>query len=1073
MSPEQASGGTKFVGPATDVYSLGAILYECISSAPPFRGDDVWKVIRRVIESPPDSLRVAEPSVPRDLEVICLKCLEKEPRRRYPSAAALADDLTAFLEGRPIVARRVGGLERAWMWGRRNPIRAAAMTGAVLLTFAAIWGGLAIWAERVRSDAEFKQQLSEAELRRRTTDLAREAAEHEVGTQQFAAKLRGIGEKLSRREPGYTAEVIDAIREVTQDRERTADAIDELRGYTVRALVAPDLSRPRDVAVGFTANAIAYDPLGRFVALGEYKISFAKLGVGEIRLIALDGGKDRSIYFRGRVATNRKGATVQDGVRSLAISNDGRWLASGTRSGILHLWDLHSEPPKQTTWDVIEAIDPGVRQVAFAPDGSAVFVGTSQFVKRFDLGDLKANPEVMSPLSVNPRMCVHPREGWLCCVSDSHEGLSSHFTWFNSLTLRPLRPTITGHRDVAGFSGDGSNLWIVPDIGGVDRITARTWLPQKSIPSEPQVHLERREQGRIAVHPTRELLTVGNPNRESIVLWDTVNRTPIQEIATSGRMEKAFSPDGHQFAVTGEARTRVYDVNGERFQSHIGNGRSVVTFALWPDGRGISCVTGRAGRYNGRWFDHWRFSESGEIEPGPRSQFEDWPHESSDAFAFAPNRRSFVHALQPKVDPPDCYVERVQPDGTAEPEAFGVEVVPRDMQFAPNGHLWVVGGSELYVDAPIPMIPPKRWSYTKVMSFGNGRNSFRCVSPGNRWAVAGADDGSLHHFPWPSFKPVPITRLTSNTIRAVALSPDESISAVGTQAGELFLVPVPGGNRIPPVVVYPRAVSSVAWCSNEVLAVGTDLGNVHILRREGTTLRLLFELPGIRPVDRLEWHADGVRLFALHREDQAVRVWHLDRLCDELRSLGLANELEAITRRPLPEYELLPDPPGVKREAIDKRGLRCRYFANIDKPYLVGDRIETAFRQISRRNPLLRSQEIATGHIESTGWLVPSRAGRYTISLDGPHGGRLWIDGHLVIDTTQIETIDSIDLGRTEVVLGTHPHSIRVETFWNGDVPIPMFVLSWMLPGGDGIPEERIPFKYLFPDTSPPAPGVP
>jgi eukaryotic-like serine/threonine-protein kinase len=139
VAPEQARGEKKAIGPATDIYALRVILYEMLTGRPPFQGEPAATLQQVLTEEPIPPARL-NPQVPRDLATICLKCLHKEPHRRYASAAALAEDLRRFLRGEPITARPAGRLERLARWARRRPAAAVLLVGALLVAATALGG---------------------------------------------------------------------------------------------------------------------------------------------------------------------------------------------------------------------------------------------------------------------------------------------------------------------------------------------------------------------------------------------------------------------------------------------------------------------------------------------------------------------------------------------------------------------------------------------------------------------------------------------------------------------------------------------------------------------------------------------------------------------------------------------------------------------------------------------------------------------------------------------------------------------------------------------------------------------
>ncbi len=176
MAPEQASGRRGAVTTATDVYGLGAILYALLTGRAPFRGESVAEILEQVRERPPEPPSKINPRTPRDLEIICLKCLEKDPRRRYGSAQALAEDLGRYVAGEPIPARPVTRLERAVMWSRRNPAVASLLAMVILVTVVGFGGVFWQWRAAIKARSVSEARTQDALDAKAKESEAREAA---------------------------------------------------------------------------------------------------------------------------------------------------------------------------------------------------------------------------------------------------------------------------------------------------------------------------------------------------------------------------------------------------------------------------------------------------------------------------------------------------------------------------------------------------------------------------------------------------------------------------------------------------------------------------------------------------------------------------------------------------------------------------------------------------------------------------------------------------------------------------------------------------------------------------------
>ena len=213
MAPEQASGHVRQIGPHSDVYALGAILYECLTGRPPFRGSTTMETINQVMTQEPVAPRRLVPTAPRDLETLCLKCLQKNPANRYASATDLAADLERYLNGEAIKARPIGPIQRTVRWAKRHP-SAAALVGVVGLAAVALLLGSWWYSLQLAS------ALTVAEDRRREAD-----------TQRIEAEAQRLEAETQKREAQTQKKEADAQKAlVAANLQRRLDVVDDMLG---------------------------------------------------------------------------------------------------------------------------------------------------------------------------------------------------------------------------------------------------------------------------------------------------------------------------------------------------------------------------------------------------------------------------------------------------------------------------------------------------------------------------------------------------------------------------------------------------------------------------------------------------------------------------------------------------------------------------------------------------------------------------------------------------------------------------------------------------------------------------
>jgi WD40 repeat protein/serine/threonine protein kinase len=595
MAPEQAAGQSKAVGPACDIWALGAILYECLTGRPPFRAASVLDTLAQVCARDPVTPRQLQPGVPRDLETIALKCLHKDPRKRYPSAVALAEDLRRSQAGEPITARPAGRPERFWRWCRRNP-RTAVLSAALIVALVLGLAGI-VWqwrqAESNLDLARTKHTLAEERLlqfRKRSyvsdLDLAYQAwgmrrvrRARELLDAQLPPPdqpdLRGFEwyclERLCRQErlslTGHTRDV-QALA-FSPDGTRLVSACREGRIKVRAADTGRELAEFREP---LPVSHLHFLPDGKHLAyaVGDFRAE----APGFVKLRDLESGAAQEVS---------RGRQPRDNPLCLALGRDGKRLAAGYYSGELRVWDLDGEMVLQDAGATSSA-----HRLALTPDGqTAVLARLRGDIEVWDVPGRKVRGRLMSfapvPLAVSP-------DGVRLAAPDP--GGREIVLW-DLVTLRetgrlPVQTQGYAAITVVAFSPDSRALAVARGVDNQPNEVQLWDVPSAKLLATLPGHA--RGMAALAFAPDGNTLASGD--QDGVVkLWDVarvVHRPPlpIHEAAVFGL---AVSADGMLAATGGQDRViMVWDLPTRRVRHRLRASAGVTRLAFGPRGKRLA-----------------------------------------------------------------------------------------------------------------------------------------------------------------------------------------------------------------------------------------------------------------------------------------------------------------------------------------------------------------------------------------------------------------------------------------------------------------------------------------------------